>query len=109
MQEMLQEISKLNEEQKSSIEQLSNENTALATTVKKLRRDLRIQKQVSDEYSQKIEELKKTFSRTEDQAKDAIELMKVLAFRKIIGTNDTCIRNISILMAISIRLMIQFY
>lgn len=76
MQEMLQEISKLNEEQKSSIEQLSNENTALATTVKKLRRDLRIQKQVSDEYSQQIEELKKTFSRTEDQAKDAIELIR---------------------------------
>ncbi|KAK8886138.1 hypothetical protein M9Y10_041598 [Tritrichomonas musculus] len=76
LQEMLQDISNTNEEQKSSIESLSSDNNALMTTVKKIRRDLRIQKQVNDEYSQQIEELKRTFSRAEDQAKDAIELIR---------------------------------
>ena len=67
----LQEINNANDEKSSSLQTLTSDNSLLISSLKRTRRELRIQKQVNQEYAQQIEELKKTFSKAEEQVKSA--------------------------------------
>ncbi|OHT05559.1 hypothetical protein TRFO_26626 [Tritrichomonas foetus] len=80
LKEKIQQINHANEEQNSSIQTLTTDNSMLISTVKKTRRELRIQKQVNQEYIQQIEELKKTFSQAENDVKKAQEMISERLF-----------------------------
>lgn len=76
LQDKIQEYSSVYEEQKSSIESLSSDNATLISSIKKMQREIRIQKQVNQEYAQQIDELKKAFTKTEDESQDAQRMIK---------------------------------